>query len=135
MKNAKGLSLIEIVISISVIAILIGISYPLYASHKIKHHRILAEEFLIKLADKMILFHAYSGAYATIPQQHVQIQDPLGNIAYQFEIQEVKNNRFVLAAVPQGTQRKDTRCQTLTLNSLGEKGITGDGNIKECWQR
>lgn len=134
-KNTKGLSLMEILVSVSVIIILLGISYPLYSHHKIKQHRMLAEAFLMKLADKMILFHAYSGAYTNTPQQHVPIQNPPGNTAYQFEMVEVKNHRFVLAAIPQGSQRKDTHCQTLTLNSLGEKGITGDGNVQECWQK
>ena len=42
---------------------------------------------------------------------------------------------YILQAVPNGPQEKDTRCLKLTLDHTGKKGIdtSATGTVAECW--
>ena len=130
----KGYSIMEIMLSLFLIAIVMAVGYPVYTDHVIKQRRVQAEEFLLHLSDKLIQFHAFTGYYSVSDLHQVKIQDTHNNPHYEFQFLEVTHHHFTLAAIPQGTQKKDTQCQNLTLNSLGQKGITGKGNAQSCWQ-
>ena len=51
---------------------------------------------------------------------------------YTYEIESLTAQHYQLMAIPNDAKRND-ECGTLSLNAIGEKGISGMGNVLECW--
>ncbi len=128
----KGFSLIELVIVLAITGILITFTYPIYQEHFIRDRRNQAKATLLELANQMELYYAEH-------QQYQEITKPQSEY-YEFTITTVPTNTFILKAIPVSTQKQiDKKCQTLTLNHLGQKRIeAGDSEvpseaIDRCW--
>ena len=134
MKNINGFSMIELLITLSIVAILTTIAYPSYQNHMNKVHRTEAQVALVNLAARMERYYLennYSYAHATISKLDINKKIPNG--FYELSI-KATDNAYVLSATPVDKQAKnDAQCGTLTLDQLGRKDKTGQANLKECW--
>lgn len=126
-----GFSLIEIVISFSIIAIILTIALPAYSHHLLRAQRMTAEIALTQLAAAIEQAYLKTNTFKNIKLDDIKMDFPQ---QYQFEITSSTNATFSLAAHPLAEQAKhDIECGTLTLDSTGEKGITGSGKLEDCW--
>lgn len=136
--GAHGFTLVELVITVAIIAILVAIAVPAYNDQVRKARRGQAQADLMELTQLAERYHSVNNSYVgfdtaatTLPLLRSPKQ---GTMVYDIDFQNVTRNGYNLRAVPQGGQVYDTKCMTLTLNSIGQKGITGgSGTTADCW--
>lgn len=124
----RGLSLLELMIVCAIISILAAFSLPVYSHYLVRAKRLQAAIELTHLAAALERYYTLHNTYQ---------EAALGiakNDSYQFIVSAATDSEYRLVAKPRGRQaEQDTLCGALTLNALGEKGITGPGRSAECW--
>jgi type IV pilus assembly protein PilE len=134
MKKTPGFSLIELLITLSIISILSAMALPFYAQHIANERRLEAEMTLNKLAISLEHYYTLHNSYKDATLTNLEFNDKIAHNRYQLVIVSATDSNFELQAKPLDNQaRVDLACGTLTLSSSGEKGITGWGNLTECW--
>lgn len=146
-----GFSLIELLIALSVAAILAGIAYPSYVGHLASARRADAEGALQGLQAAMERYFTvnltYAGAAAGggIPAPAVGYSStvPIGGGATTYNLTIAAPTGacpaatcFELRASPAGTQTGD-KCGILTLTSTGQRGMIGAKPglaVSDCWR-
>ena len=123
MKKHKGFTLIELMITIVIVAILASIAIPSYRQYVIRGNRTAAQATMMEIATRQQQFFVANRTYATAAQ--------LG-FALPPEVDQNYNLGIVVAAGPppgfqitltaEGAQASDGN---LTLNSEGVKGPAG----------
>lgn len=137
-RRAGGFTLIELMVTVAIIAILSSIAVPLYSDQVRRARRGQAQADLMELTQLAERYHAVHNSYvgfdtaaATLPLLRSPRQ---GDMHYDIDVLNVTRNGYSLQAVPQGGQTRDTKCMTLTLTSVGVKGISGgSGTAADCW--
>jgi prepilin-type N-terminal cleavage/methylation domain-containing protein len=129
----KGFHIIEILITLVIVGILATTSLSSYRHYYIREKRLEAAIALNNLMLAMEHYHIEHNSYENASFKTLSISDRVANNTYQLIIQSNEND-YSLVAQPLGDQLiNDNTCGALILNSLGEKKITGLGNINECW--
>ncbi len=136
----KGFTLIELMITVAIIAILGAIAYPSYTSHVRKTKRAEAKTRLLQVAQLQERWFTEKNTYTTNVASLLGVagtvysastNDP--SSGYQITAAAAAGgtiaNSFVLTATAQGDQTSDT-CGNLTLSSTGQKTASGSG---QCW--
>ena len=141
----KGYTLIELLVVLLIVGILTAIAYPGYKEYITRAHRSDGQAALLDLAGRMERYYSEHNTYQTATIGAGGNTDLLTSAVtperwYTLSITNATNSSFTLRATPTGTQAtNDTRCQTLTLNNLGAKGVTAGpagvptGTPAECW--
>lgn len=145
MKKKQGFSLIELMIVIAIIGILAGIAYPSYREYIAKTRRSDGKMALLDLATRLERYYSQQNTYQTATLGTGGATDVRGSNTspegwYRLVITNQTVSTFSLQAIPLNAQAtEDKRCQTLTYNNLGVKGVTTgpagtptDTAIK-CW--
>ena len=130
MKTLNGFSLIEIMLAILIAGIVTTFSVPLYDRHLQKQHRLAAETALLKISAALEHQYIQHNSYAGVPLEKLHF--PPINQHYKYHI-NADAGSYVVAAEPVNKQAKDTHCGTISLTSQGEKKISGNGMVDECW--
>lgn len=142
----KGVTLIELMIAVVIIAILAAVALPSYQDHVRRSNRAVAKAILHENAQFMEQFYTANNQYdATVGADGIAntvddvavalpiTQSPrTGVVQYAISLQAVANAAFTLQAVPQGSMAGDI-CGTLTLTNTGVQGAGGD--VASCWNR
>jgi len=121
----KGFTLLELMIVITIIAILATIAFPSYQESVKKSRRGAAKTDLVELANFMERYFTENNTYigATLPTS-------INNDHYTYTATpEPTVSTFTLSAGPSGSQATD-KCGTMTLNQVGLKTTTGSAG---CW--
>lgn len=153
-RGARGFSLLELVITMVIVAILASIAIPAYNSYILKSHRTDAKSALLDLASMEERYFSTQNVYSTtntdlgyttawpvtVGSGYYQIQQPVVTVAAPPTALAPAGApaSYVLVAVPAPTsvQVNDTACQSFTLTSSGVQSATGtDPNPSvDCWQ-
>lgn len=142
-RAAAGFTLIELMITVAIAAILAAVAYPSYTEHVRKSRRTDAKTALLDLAARQErLFttqNVYGGTPAALgyagPAFPVAIQS--GSQAY-YQLTVVAGNpatTYTATATPVGPQAGDD-CGSYTINHLGMQGNTGmraGVASAQCW--
>jgi type IV pilus assembly protein PilE len=130
-----GLSLIETLLVLAMLAVVLSWAVPQYQNHLRRGQRQLAKLSLMQTAQWLERAAATQGAYPN-PQQVPPALLEVSGGTYQIQLQtNATANTFALQAVPQANQAPDA-CGVLTLNHLGEQGVQyASLSAKECWSR
>lgn len=142
--SAKGFTLIEVLIAVTIIAILASLAYPSYQRHLVDTRRAAAQSCLVELAQFMERFYTTRMTYDldsstdtdddSLPRTQC-IQDLNGIYTFGFTNGQPTATTYVLVARPQGAQaRADTDCGTLSLTQTGAKDRSGNGDLRRCWR-
>ncbi|CAN5248520.1 type 4a pilus minor pilin PilE [soil metagenome] len=136
-----GFTLVELLFTIAIIAILCGIAIPSYNHYVHKAKRMDAKTALLDLSARLERYYTQYQTYASATlasgQKTTDILDsavtPEG--LYKLSITHQEATRFTIKATPiEGkSQAKDTTCDSFILDSLGQKSITGEGDVTDCW--
>ncbi|MBV8802989.1 MAG: hypothetical protein JO131_08535, partial [Gammaproteobacteria bacterium] len=119
---------------LSIIAILAIISFPIYTQYFIRQNRIEAEIALEKLAANLEQYNTLNNTYKNATLSELSMASEVAKDAYHLVIAETSDTEFLINAIPSAEQaEKDASCLILSLNSKGEKGITGPGQVNDCW--
>lgn len=142
----KGFSLIELMVVVVIVGILVAVAYPSYINHITKSRRSDGQTALLDLANRMERYFSENHTYATATiAAGNAATDVLGsNLSpeqwYTISIPAKSAFAYTIQATPRNAQAtEDTLCQSLTLNNLGQKGITAGpagnptGTADNCW--
>ena len=130
-----GVTLIELVVAICLIAMLTAIGIPAYRHHAQRVNSGDAPRELLTLAQRLNACHKRTGNYTRlddVPNACVTLPYAITEGTYRIS-GEVMSDSFLLRATPIRSQAADTRCKAFTLDHLGRQGITGTATAAECW--
>lgn len=139
-RTRLGFTLVELMVVVIIVGILTAIAYPSYIEQVRASRRADCEGALTGLANAMERYFTVNNTYVGAAVGAGGIfpnQCPIdGNTAfYNIRIATATATGFNLQAARAGAQAAD-KCGTLTLDSTGQKGVTGaDTGItwQDCW--
>lgn len=133
----SGMTLIELMIAVAIVAILTAIAYPAYQHYVARTHRDAAAGCMSQYAQFMEQFYTanlrYNGAGFVAPSLGCRQEN---NLAARYTVQLRPNSNtaaaYIIEAVPTQLQTAAERpqCGTLTLTNTGARAPT---NV-ECWR-
>jgi type IV pilus assembly protein PilE len=138
-RRQSGVTLIELLIVVVIVAILMAIAIPGYRRYIIRANRTSAKTLLLQTAQAMERCYtnstpyAYDGATCTASVVR-PITSPDGTYVVNNAVAPTPTT-YSLSAVPQGTQTQDTQCGTFGLDQTGLQTITGTLTVAECWRK
>ncbi len=141
-----GMTLIEIMVTLVIVAIVAAIAIPSYQSSFIKSNRGIGKSELMQLVARQEQHFVNNKVYATdlsdlgYPANGFYIDrsgkagTSTSGAVYKVELAAgASTSSFTAQAVPVGAQAQDNNCGTLTINDAGVRSATGsDGPV--CWQ-
>lgn len=143
--NQKGITLLELMIVVVIVALLSAIAYPSYTQFVVKSKRTAGTAVLLQVADRQQQFFMDNKQYATQLSSLGYASDSMmvkgdgsvvssGDTArtYQIALSGASATAYTVQAIPQLAQySNDTDCGTMTLTNAGVKGQSGSGD--KCW--
>lgn len=133
--GAAGFTLMEVIITMVIIAILAAIAIPNYTAYIARGHRSEARSTLLQGAQWMERWRTQSGTYtgAVLPAL-LQRSPASGTQAYAITVNVAAANQYTLQATPQGPMNGDA-CGSLTVDQSGLRNHTGTASADLCWGR
>ncbi len=141
----KGFTLIELMITVAIVAILAAVAYPAYRDQVLRTRRADAKGALMSFASAMERFYtqnntylgaaaggANTGAPAATVFAHTEAPIDGTTKYYDLRITAAAASTYTLQAQPKGDQVNDTKCATLSLTQAGVRGATGTAPTT-CW--
>lgn len=141
MFNAKGFTLLELMITVAIVGIMSAIAYPSYQSHISDSRRADAKAALLGFANAMERFYTENNEYEEtsnddgVPTIYAATSPVDGSTPYyNLRVAASSKSAYTLNAIPINEQASD-RCGTLTLTQTGARGaIDSEGNAEpDCW--
>ncbi|HEX4051264.1 MAG TPA: type IV pilin protein [Steroidobacteraceae bacterium] len=135
-----GFSLIELMVTVAIVAILATIAFPTYRAYVLKTNRADAMRALTE--DAQILQRCYSEAYTFVgcapipPAAPAFTTSPNGYYDLSSTILVGPPQTFVLTAAAVGAQADDTACATFSVNQAGQQtaqNSSNSDNSAACW--
>lgn len=138
MKKKRGFTLIELMITVAIVAILASVAYPSYTQYIVRSNRSSAVSFVMNLASRQEQYNLDARQYtnqlsllgaATIPAE----------VSNNYNVTVAVDNTvappvYSVTATPTGTQlARDTQCGTLQIDQTGVTTISGTSTVSKCW--
>jgi type IV pilus assembly protein PilE len=129
----RGFTLIELMVTVAVVAILAAIAYPSFLDQVRKSRRSAGKAVLLQTVQNIERFYTLSNSYASAVTSVVGASGVLSENGYYLVTSaSATSSTYSLSATPQGGQASD-RCQTLTIDQLAQKGTSSGLPVSECW--
>jgi type IV pilus assembly protein PilE len=137
LRHQKGVTLIELLLVMVIIAVLSGIAVPAYKNYVVKSNRGAAKACMAEYAQFMERYYTTALTYATASPGSIGCaSDANLNTAYSFSVSVNVNSPrlYTVTATPVNAQStRDTQCGTLSLDQSGQKQRTGSATLSSCW--
>ena len=136
---SEGFTLIELMVTVAVVAILGTIAMTSYTSQIQKSRRTDARSAVMDLAGREEKLFSTTNAYSAVPSDlgygPVGAVFPIavGSGYYQVSVAVPTPVSYVITATPIGSQANDTRCILFTVDQLGTQNSTGSDSVATCW--
>jgi type IV pilus assembly protein PilE len=142
---ARGFTLVELMVTIMVGAILAAIAVPAYTTQVRKSRRTEARSALLDAAAREERYYGTNNQYTTTASflGYTALPTAVGSQYYQLSVACVGAagttagscaSGYLLTATAINSQVKDTLCATLTVDNTGAQNATGTANpLSQCW--
>ncbi len=131
----SGFTLIEMMITVAVVAILAAIALPSYREYVRRGERAEAKSTMLQMQNWMqqqyTLNNQYPLALGAAPATLLQ-SPPTGTAKYNISLAVAAAQTYTLQAVPAVA---DAKCGTLTITNSGVRANGGSDNVNYCWER
>lgn len=138
MKNARGFTLIEVMITVAIVAILVSIAYPSYTQYIVRSNRSAASSLVMNLASRQEQYNLdvrqYTDQLSLLGTPTIPIE-----IANNYNVTVTADNSlappvYSITATPVNNQlARDTQCGFLKIDQKGLKTIGGTSTASSCW--
>lgn len=129
--RCAGMTLIELVIVVTVVAILMATAVPAYTSYSLRVHRNEAIRLLLQASICQEQLRARTGNYDT--SQCIPTSNEYGRYEISYTAPGSRSLSFTATANPQGAQLADD-CGSLSLDQSGARRIGAQGiSATKCW--
>lgn len=135
-RRQRGVTLIELMIALTVLAIVVSVAVPGYRQQVMRTYRSEAKQLLLSEATALercfMNLNAYNASGCPSTGSFPRL---MAEGRYQLTA-TIAAGSFTIRAVPQGQQAKDTKCKTLTLTHRMVKGVAGGATetAEYCWR-
>jgi type IV pilus assembly protein PilE len=143
LRRMRGISMIELMTVVVIVAMLATISVQSYRGYLVRAHRTDATTALLRIQVAEEKYFLQNNTYTTnlnsAPPAGLGIATTTQNGYYTVAVaaDSASTNSiatsFAATATATGGQTKDTACLTLTLNDQGQKGPT-QAAVTNCWK-
>jgi type IV pilus assembly protein PilE len=144
-----GVTLLELVIVVAIVAILASIAVPAYRSHVLRANRTEGRSILLALAAAQEKYYLQCNTYAETLEPNLATDCATGLLRFPVEsergyygvtVTSADTSGWTAQAAPAGDspQIRDVRCQTYGLTSTGARSARTSVDIPndvECWSR
>lgn len=129
-----GFTLIELMITVVIVAILAAVAFPSYQRYVLRSHRVEGQALLSEAAARQERYYTQNNAYASNAGALNMTSYVNGLQYYSLAISNVTATSYTLTATAKGAQAKDGECLSLILDQAGTRSNTGTGTGTTCWQ-
>lgn len=140
-----GVTLMELLIVVTIIAIISAFAYPSYQRYVVNTKRTAATATLLQIADRQQQFFMDNKRYAAALTDLGYGNDPLfvaddgmpvaagdPDAVYTLSLANISATTYTAIAAPLGGQlKRDADCGSLTLNQAAARDALGGGD--DCW--
>ena len=136
-KGTSGFTLIELMITVTIIGIVAAIAYPSYNQHILRTHRSEGKAMLAKAVADQERFYTNNNTYAANTTILGYAANPAisENGYYSLTVTNPAGcpiaTCYSMTITAAGAQATDAQCATLTQTSTGRKSATNT----DCWER
>lgn len=124
----RGFTLIELMITVAIVAILAAIAYPTYQDHLRKSRRAEAQAFMMAVAARQQQFMVDTRAFAaTVDAVGIPVPSNVST-GYTVSMPAPGTSTFTLTLTPTAIQSAE-KCGTLSIDQNGTKTAATSG----CW--
>jgi type IV pilus assembly protein PilE len=130
----SGFTLVELMITCAIVAILASIAYPSYTQYVYKSRRSDAHAALLRIQQDQEKYRAVNTSYgssSTTPVLSFSSTSPDGY--YSIALSNISGTTYTITATPQNAQSGDSTCSTITLTVSGNTVTYGPSNT--CWNK
>lgn len=145
LRKQKGVTLMELMIVVAIIAIISAFAFPSYMQYVVNTKRTLATSTLLQIADRQQQFFIDNKQFTNDLTDLGFSANPLvlkddgtptnagdADAVYTFALSGVAATAYTVTAAPlHGQASRDTKCASLTLNQAGARGNSAGG--ADCW--
>jgi len=132
--RGPGFTLIELMIGVAILGILTAIAYPMYTQYVVRGKRAEGKAHITDAAARLERYYSDNNRYAaaadTLPGG---IETTSENGHYTLSI--TTSDPYQSYTLTVSPTFDDAECGNLTLDQTGTRGITGSGNVSDCWGR
>ena len=142
----RGVTMLELLIVVAIIAIISSFAYPSYMRYVVSTKRTAATSALLQIADRQQQFFMDNKAYTAdltdlgfAANPYVIADDGTAAAAgdsdatYSISLSNVAATTYTITAAPlQGQLKRDTYCGSMILNQAGNRSSSGGGD--DCWR-
>lgn len=134
--HKRGFTLIEVMVTVAIIAILASIALPAYQNYVLRARRADGREMLQRIASAEERFYTNRNSYTDDLTgagglNMTTTNSEGGHYALGIAV-AAGNQSYTLTATPQGSQANDA-CGNLTVNNVGARGFSGNEDNGRCW--
>lgn len=135
----RGFTLIEVLVTLALVAILAGLALPGYSQYVMRGHRVHARVALLLLAQWMERHATVQGSFALTAEVPPWLLEVQGR-RYRIEVASDATAGYHLSAIPLGAQAADP-CGIFVLDHTGARSQNATEqtpaplDARACWER
>jgi type IV pilus assembly protein PilE len=127
--SRSGFTLIELMITLAIVAIIASIAYPSYSHYLMRAHRLQAQQSLYIISKDINEYLQEHHTLDNIELISILSKEQINEQYYTFTLTTEANTQYKITATP---RKQNTLCGTLGLNQFGEK-FNVKGELLQCW--